>query len=114
MNIRLDKNDEEKYILPYQNIIKFKREPVLSSKYRRPPQYSLGKDKRKGLFNLTWTKHETYEDYSSVGKQVRSYRRTAAEIQMGKATRDAENKRGIFSHMMDRQPVKVVIPLPKF
>ena len=36
-DIRLDKNDEEKYILPYQDITKFKREPILLSKYRRPP-----------------------------------------------------------------------------
>jgi hypothetical protein len=74
----------------------------------------LGKDKRKGLFNQTWTKNETYEEYSSVGKQIRTHKRSEAEISIGKSTRDGEKFRGVFPQMMARQPAQIRIPLPKF
>ena len=76
--------------------------------------WTLGKSKRQGLYNKTWTKHETYEVYSSVGKQIRTKKRTESEIKIGKATRNGEKFRGMFPQMMDRQPQKVRIPMPKF
>jgi hypothetical protein len=91
---------------------------VLKSKYtsihRNLPHFSIGKDIRKGLFNKTWTKNETYEIYSSVGPQIRTHKRSEAEIHVGKATRDMEMKRGVFPQNMERVPQKVRIPLPKF
>ena len=56
----------------------------------------------------------TFEDYSSVGKQIRTKKRTESEIKIGKATRDGEMHRGMFKQMMDRQPQKVRIPMPRF
>ena len=88
--------------------------PRLTSIHRKYPHWSLGKDKRKGLFNQTWTKNETYEEYSSVGKQIRTHKRSEAEISIGKSTRDGEKFRGVFPQMMARQPAQVRIPLPKF
>jgi hypothetical protein len=91
---------------------------VQKSKYtsihRDFPKWSVGKDQRKGLFNKTWTKHETYEIYSSVGPQIRTHKRSEAEIHVGKATRDMEMKRGAFPQNMERVPQKISIPLPKF
>ena len=85
-----------------------------TSIHRDFPTWTLGKSKRRGLYNKTWTEHETYEDYSSVGKQIRTKKRTESEIKIGRATRDGEMHRGMFKQMMDRQPQKVRIPMPKF
>ena len=41
-------------------------------------------------------------------------KRTESEIKIGRATRDGEMHRGMFKQMMDRQPQKVRIPMPKF
>lgn len=86
----------------------------LTSIHKNLPIWSIGKDKRKGLYNKTWTKNETYELYSSVGKQIRTHKRSEAEIKMGKSTRDGEKQRGVFPQMMDRQPTKIRLPVPKF
>jgi hypothetical protein len=77
------------------------------------PIWSIGKDKRKGLFNQTWTKNETYEIYSCVGDQIRTHKRSEPKINIGKATRDTEKIRGVFANTMSRIPTKVYIPLPK-
>ena len=44
-----------------------------TSIHRDFPVWSVGKDPRKGLFNRTWTKNETYEIYSSIGDQIRTH-----------------------------------------
>ena len=77
------------------------------------PIWSIGKDKRKGLFNKTWTQHETYEIYSCVGDQIRTHKRSEPKINIGKATRDMEKIRGVFANTMSRIPTKIRIPLPK-
>jgi hypothetical protein len=74
----------------------------------------MGQDKRKGLFNKTWTVNQTYEIYSSIGKQIRTHKRSEAEINIGKATRDHEKLRGIFPQQMERRPQPIRIPLPNF
>ena len=56
-----------------------------TSIHRNFPTWSLGKSKRVGLNNKTWTQHETYEDYSCVGKQIRTLKRCESEIKIGKA-----------------------------
>ena len=85
-----------------------------TSVHRDFPVWSIGKDPRKGLFNRTWTKNETYEIYSSLGDQTRNYRRSEPKINIGKSTRDIEKHRGFFPSTMSRIPSKVCIPLPKF
>ena len=85
-----------------------------NSRHRDFPTWSFGKGERKGLFNKTWTKNETYEIYSSMGDQVRNYRTSEPKINIGKSTRDIEKHRGIFPSTMSRIPSKVCIPLPKF
>ena len=77
------------------------------------PIWSIGKDRRKGLFNKTWTKNETYEIYSCVGDQIRTHKRSEPKINIGKSTREMEKIRGVFSSTMARIPSKVYIPLPK-
>lgn len=78
------------------------------------PKWRFGKDNRKGLYNRTWTINQTYENYSSFGKQIRTRKRSEAEIRMGKSTRDGEKMRGFFPQQMDRVPTKVRIEIPKF
>ena len=77
------------------------------------PIWSIGKDKRKGLFNKTWTKNETYEIYSCVGDQIRTHKRSEPKINIGKATRDMEKIRGVFQNTMAKIPTNIRIPLPK-
>ena len=84
-----------------------------NSKHKDFPVWSFAKDKRKGLFNKTWTKNETYEIYSSMGNQVRNYRTSEPIINIGKSTREIEKHRGYFPSTMSRLPPKVYIPLPK-
>ena len=84
-----------------------------TSIHQDPPIWSIGKDKRKGLFNKTWTKNETYEIYSSVGDQIRTHKRSEPKINIGKSTREMEKIRGVFASTMARTPTKVFIPLPK-
>ena len=85
-----------------------------TSIHRDFPVWSIGKDPRKGLFNRTWTKNETYEIYSSIGDQIRAYKISEPKINIGKSTRDIEKLRGFFPATMARRPSKVYIPLPKF
>ena len=85
-----------------------------NSRHTDFPNWSFGKDRRKGLFNKTWTKNETYEIYSSVSDQVRNYKRSEPKINIGKSTREIEKLRGYFPSTMSRLPVKICIPLPKF
>lgn len=84
-----------------------------TSKHRLFPTYSIGKQKRPGLFNKNWAKNETYDIYSSMGNQHMSKKRTEARPKIGKSTRDGEKFRGTFSSMMDRQPMRINIPMPK-
>ena len=84
-----------------------------TSIHQDPPIWSIGKNKRKGLFNKTWTKNETYEIYSSVGDQIRTHKRSEPKINIGKSTREMEKIRGVFASTMARIPTKVYIPLPK-
>ena len=84
------------------------------SKHKDFPMWSFGKDRRKGLFNKTWSKNETYEIYSSIGDQIRAYKISEPKINIGKSTRDIEKLRGFFPATMARIPSKVYIPLPKF
>ena len=85
-----------------------------TSVHRNAPIWSLAKDKRKGLFNKTWTKNETYEVYSCVGDQTRTHKRSEPKINIGKATRETEKIRGVFANTMARTPAKIRIPLPNF
>lgn len=85
-----------------------------TSKHRIPPAYKFGKYEGRDIFNKTWAKHETYEVYSCVGNQTRSKKRTEPRAKIGKSTRDREAIRGTFNCMMDRQPMRVNIPMPKF
>ena len=84
-----------------------------TSIHQSPPIWSLGKDKRKELYNRTWTKNETYEIYSSIGNQVRNYKTSEPVINIGNSTRDVEKHRGFFPATMSRIPSKVRIPFPK-
>ena len=84
-----------------------------TSIHRDFPVWSLGKAERKGLFNKTWTKNETYEIYSSIGDQIRTHKTSEPKINIGKSTRDMEKHRGYFKSTMARVPSCVFIPLPK-
>ena len=85
-----------------------------TSKHKLFPQYSIGKEKRKPLYNSNWTKNETYFMYSSCGNQVMSKKKTEPRGKVGKSTRDAEAKRGVFKSMMERPRTAIRIPMPKF
>ncbi|MCQ2818148.1 MAG: hypothetical protein MJ252_12855 [archaeon] len=84
-----------------------------TSRHRLFPIYSIGKQKRPGLFNKNWSKNETYDKYSSMGKQNMSKKRTEPRAKIGKSTRDREAIRGVFRAQMERAPVRVCIPMPK-
>lgn len=85
-----------------------------TSKHKLFPVYTIGKGKRKPLYNKNWAKNETYFMYSSCGNQVMSKKKTESRTKIGKATRERENTRGVFRSMMERQPTRVNIPMPKF
>ena len=85
-----------------------------TSKHKLFPKYTIGNDKRKPLYNKGFAKNETYYVYSSCGNQVMSKKRTESRAKIGKATRDRENNRGVFKSMMERQPTRISIPMPKF
>ena len=84
-----------------------------NSRHMDFPTWSFGKAIRKGLFNKTFTKNETYEVYSSLGNQVRNYKTSEPKINIGKSTREVEKNRGYFPSTMTRIPSKVRIPFPK-
>ena len=84
-----------------------------NSRHQDFPVWSFAKSERKGLFNKTWTKNETYEIYSSIGNQVRNYKTSEPVINIGNSTRDVEKHRGFFPATMSRIPSKVRIPFPK-
>ena len=84
-----------------------------TSIHRDFPVWSIGKDPRKGLFNRTWTKNETYEIYSSIGDQIRTHKTSEPKINIGKSTREMEKIRGVFPSTMARTLSRVRIPLPK-
>ena len=104
-----DKNNKKNWAKKLKEVKRNK----YTSIHQDPPIWSLGKDKRKGLFNKTWTKNETYEIYSCVGDQIRTHKRSEPKINIGKATRDMEKIRGVFPNTMSRIPTQVRIPLPK-
>ena len=89
-----------------------------TSKHLIPPAYHFGKQERPGIFKGKKGRRdmysETYEVYSCMGNQTRSKKRTEPRTKFGKSTRDRESSRGTFNCMMDRQPMKVCIPMPKF
>ena len=84
-----------------------------TSRHTLFPVYSIGKAKRAPLYNTNWTKNQTYDRYSSMGKQNMSKKRTESRTKIGKSTRDREALRGIFRSTMDRQPTRLNIPMPK-
>ena len=84
------------------------------SNWKNAPLYSVGKGQRRGLYNKYWQKNETYYMYSSVGEQIMTKKRTEPRPKEGRSTRAIEQKRGVFRSMMERQPVRVNIPMPKF
>ena len=49
-----------------------------------------------------------------MGNQVQSKKKTEEMVKIGKSTREHEKKRGMFKSMMERQPVSIKIPMPKF
>jgi len=49
-----------------------------------------------------------------MGNQVQSKKRTEEQVKIGKSTRDREKLRGTFNSMMERRPMSVRIPMPKF
>ena len=49
-----------------------------TSKHKLFPVYTIGKGKRKPLYNKNWAKNETYFMYSSCGNQVMSKKKTEA------------------------------------
>ena len=87
---------------------------IYHSHHPKFPVYSIGKGKRKPLYNKPCAIKDTYWSYSSMGKQVQSKKKTEEMVLIGKGTRDREKLRGTFSCMMERQPVKIRIPMPKF
>ena len=104
-----DKKDIKSWVKKLREVKRNK----CTSIHQDVPIWSIGKDKRKGLFNKTWTKNETYEIYSCVGDQIRTHKRSEPKINIGKATRETEKVRGVFANTMSRIPTKVYIPLPK-
>ena len=84
-----------------------------TSKHRKFPKWSMGKAEKKGLFNKTFTKNETYEVYSSIGDQIRTHKKSEAKIHIGNSTRDMEALRGFFPNTMSRSPSMFCIRLPK-
>lgn len=95
-----------------RNLSEVKRNKF-TSVHKDVPIWSMGKEERKGLFNRTWTKNETYEIYSCLGDQIRTHKRSEPKINIGKSTREMEKVRGVFPSTMARTPTKVFIPLPK-
>ena len=43
-----------------------------------------------------------------------SKKKTESRAKIGKATRERESNRGVFKSMMERQPTRISIPMPKF
>ena len=109
MNDLVDKNKKKDWGKFFNEIKRNK----YTSIHQDAPIWSIGKDKRKGLFNRTWTKNETYEIYSCLGDQIRTHKRSEPKINIGKSTRETEKIRGVFASTMARTPAKVYIPLPK-
>ena len=112
-DLEKDKDKNKKDIKGWAKRLNEVKRNKYTSIHRDFPIWSIGKDKRKGLFNRTWTKNETYEIYSCVGDQIRTHKRTEPKINIGKSTREMEKIRGVFANTMARTPSKVYIPLPK-
>ena len=85
-----------------------------TSNHKNFPAWSIGKQSRQGILNKTWTKNETFENYSSLGTQIRTHKISEPKIHIGKSTREIEKHRGYFPSSMARIHSKVYIPLPKF
>ena len=49
-----------------------------------------------------------------MGNQVQSKKKTEEMVRIGKSTRDREKKRGVFKSTMERQPMSIKSPMPKF
>ena len=60
------------------------------------PTWTPGKSKRQELYNKTWTKHETYEVYSSVGKQIRTKKKQNQKLKLGKQQEMERNSKECF------------------
>lgn len=84
------------------------------SQHREFPVYTFPKGHRKGLNEKVWTKNESYYLYSSIGNQIMTHKPTMPIESFTKASRDTQNKCGVFKSMMERQPTKISIPMPKF
>ena len=112
-DLEKDKDKNKKDIKGWAKRLNEVKKNKYTSNHRDIHIWSIGKNKRKGLFNRTWTKNETYEIYSCVGDQIRTHKRTEPKINIGKSTREMEKIRGVFANTMARTPSKVYIPLPK-
>lgn len=84
------------------------------SQHREFPVYSFQKDKRKPLGDKVWTKNESYFVYSSMGNQVMAQKPTMPVESFTKSTRETRSKCGMFNSMLENQPTKISIPMPKF
>ena len=109
----LEKDKDKKTTKNWAKKLNEVKRNKFTSVHKDVPIWSIGKDKRKGLFNRTWTKNETYEVYSCLGDQIRTHKKSEPKINIGKATREMEKIRGVFANTMARTPSKVYIPLPK-
>jgi hypothetical protein len=84
------------------------------SQHSKFPVYSFNKEKRQGMANKIWTKNESYFLYSSIGTQIMTQKPTEPIQSLPKSTRDGRLKQGMFKSMMERQPQKIRIQMPKF
>lgn len=85
-----------------------------TSKHITFPKYSIGTMVRPPLFPKSNATNECYWIYSSMQDQVQSQKKTEEMVKIGKSTRDREKLRGTFRCMMERAPMTVKIPMPKF
>lgn len=91
---------------------KYVTEGKFTSKHRIPSSWSVPRSQRKGMVNKT-TVNETYEVYSSMGRQLTSKKRTETMSSLGKERKDKMTK-GILPSHMNYRPTRVSIPIPHF
>ena len=84
------------------------------SQHKDFPKYSFQKDTRKNLGNKIWTKNESYYVYSSIGNQIMAQKPTMPIESFTKSSRETRSKCGMFKSMLENQPTRINIPMPKF
>ena len=75
-------------------------------------EWSFSKRQRTTVEPHSTSKHQTYDNASSCGPQVRSGRKTAPTIGFGSATREQGKRAGMFKDAMATRPVTVRIQHP--